>query len=77
MNVNRVGTTQKHEASVNHFHDLVTWEAQTFSLKTPAEHTTENPNWDIVYSAKRKKYTGKKEPSERKHVKSFAISSEL
>ena len=48
MFVNLLGTTQKHEASVNYLHDVITWEAQTFSLQTPAANTTENLNWHIL-----------------------------
>ena len=30
------------------FTNVITWDTQAVSLQTPAAHTTENSNWDII-----------------------------
>ena len=48
MFLDRVGTINEREASVNHLQDVTREVLICSSFQTAALHTTENPNWDIT-----------------------------
>ena len=70
-----MGTTQKYKAPVSHLHDVIKWDVKHF----PFRHLPiiqQKPLTGILLR-KKKKYTLKKKPGQRKYVKHFTLLSEF